>query len=143
MTIISTFFIPKMMVAILLTSLILKHVQHSEKHLMKHCVKSKRPNRCGLGLLKQKENQFHYLNIARLFTRHYLLNEIKGTDKIKKPNQGIERDWVMLDGKERSISTSLQKNLLNVILLIIPLIKSSLLLNEADERNIGVCAKKV
>ncbi|MCD6184501.1 MAG: hypothetical protein J7K84_01725 [Deltaproteobacteria bacterium] len=49
----------------------------------------------------------------------------------------------MLDGKERSISTSLQKNLLNVILLIIPLIKSSLLLNEADERNIGVCAKKV
>lgn len=51
--------------------------------------------------------------------------------------------WEMLDGKERSISTSLQKDLLNVILLIIPLIKSSLLLNEADERDIGVCAKKV
>lgn len=50
--------------------------------------------------------------------------------------------WEMLEDKEHSISTSLQKDLLKVISLIIPLIKSSLLLNEADERDIGICAKK-
>jgi len=48
----------------------------------------------------------------------------------------------MLDDEQRSTSTSLQKDLLKVISSIIPFIKSSLLLNEADEREIGVCAKK-
>jgi hypothetical protein len=50
--------------------------------------------------------------------------------------------WEMLDDKQHSISNSLQKDLLKVISSIIPLIKNSLLLNEADEREIGVCAKK-
>jgi hypothetical protein len=51
--------------------------------------------------------------------------------------------WEMLDDKQRELSHSLQKDLLKVISSIIPLIKSSLLLNEADERDIGICAKKI
>jgi len=51
--------------------------------------------------------------------------------------------WEKLDENQQNISVSLQKDLFKIISLIIPLIKNSVLLNEADERDIGICAKKI
>lgn len=51
--------------------------------------------------------------------------------------------WDMLDDNLKNISISIQKDLLKIVSEIIPLLKSSPLLNEADERDIGVCAKKI
>jgi hypothetical protein len=51
--------------------------------------------------------------------------------------------WVMLNDEQHSFSTSVQKDLLKVVSQVIPLIKNSLLLNEADERDIGICTKRI
>lgn len=51
--------------------------------------------------------------------------------------------WEKLDSKQHKISITLQKDLFKIISSMIPLIKNSVLLNEADERDIGVCAKKI
>ncbi len=59
-----------------------------------------------------------------------------------KSNEASEY-WEILNDEQHSISTSLQKDLLKVVSLVIPLIKSSLLHNEADERDIGICTKKI
>jgi len=51
--------------------------------------------------------------------------------------------WEKLDSNQQKISITLQKDLFKIISSIIPLIKNSVLLNEADERDIGDCAKKI
>ncbi len=51
--------------------------------------------------------------------------------------------WDMHDDDLKNISISIQKDIFKVVSEIIPLLKSSPLLNEADERDIGICAKKI
>lgn len=55
----------------------------------------------------------------------------------------INEFWEKLDDNQQKVSVSLQKKIFKIISSIIPLIKNSVLLNEADERDIGVCAKKI
>lgn len=57
--------------------------------------------------------------------------------------QGINAYWDMLDENSQKSSLSIQKNLLSIVSSVIPVIKSSLLLNEADERDIGICTKRM
>ena len=73
----------------LLTSLILKHVQHLVIPLMRRYMKFKRPNLFGLRPPNRKVSQSRRLNIDRLFIKHNLLDR-------KKPNKGIEMDFEKL-----------------------------------------------
>lgn len=60
---------------------------------------------------------------------------------------GLDSDanecWNLLDIAQQNVSISLQKDLLVIISEIIPILKSSPLLNDADERDIGILTKKM
>jgi len=55
----------------------------------------------------------------------------------------VDTYWDMLSDDLKNISLSIQKDIFKVVSEIIPVLKSSPLLNEADERDIGICAKKI
>jgi len=55
----------------------------------------------------------------------------------------VDTYWDMLDDDLKNISISIQKDIFKIVSEIIPRLKSSPLLNEADERDIGICAKKI
>ncbi len=58
-------------------------------------------------------------------------------------NSDVDDYWNLLDIAQQNVSISLQKDLLVIISEIIPIIKSSPLLNDADERDIGILTKKM
>lgn len=55
----------------------------------------------------------------------------------------VDSYWDKLDDEIKNNSLSVQKDIFKVVSEIIPLVKSSSILNEADERDIGICAKKI
>lgn len=65
------------------------------------------------------------------------------TFRIRRFHDDINEYWDMLEDENKKTSLSLQKQLLSIISLLIPILKSSVLLNEADERDIGICTKRM
>ncbi|RUR97822.1 hypothetical protein [Pectobacterium polaris] len=51
--------------------------------------------------------------------------------------------WDTLSQKTHKQSQKAQEKLLEVIAIIIPILKNSLLLNDADEKDVGLCAKRM
>ena len=58
-------------------------------------------------------------------------------------DEGPNIYWDELPPEIRSLSQTNQENLLRVISLILPTIKSSPVLNESDEKDVGVCVKRM
>jgi len=57
--------------------------------------------------------------------------------------EGRNAYWDKLSPESRRLSQEAQENLLNVISLIIPTLKSSPVLNESDEKDVGRCVKRM
>lgn len=57
--------------------------------------------------------------------------------------RGTNNYWEMLDDNVQHTSRILQKNLLPIISSLIPAVKASPLLNESDEKELGLCLKRM
>jgi len=57
--------------------------------------------------------------------------------------RGTNAFWELLDDNLKSTSQRLQQQMLDVVPKLLPIVKNSPLLNETDEKEIGICIKKM
>jgi len=72
-------------------------------------------------------------------------DEVESNDRfslsISNSDKYVDIVWSKLPADQQKKSLLLQKDVLSIVSELIPAIKASPLLNQADERDIGICAK--